>query len=114
MPKSTPGHRVVLHLDLRITLEAVILNRLERLPKSRRQEWLRGLLVEGFLAECQALRGAQDEARRHPTRPFANGMTRDAKKLDRSPRPEHVAVTATPLPVTPARKPFAGLGKVIG
>ena len=61
MAKSTSGHRLILHLDRRITLEAAILNRLACLPRSRRQEWLRGLLVDGFRAECQALRGAQDD-----------------------------------------------------
>ena len=114
MAKTTFAHRLNLHLDRRITLEAAILNRLACLPTSRRQAWLRGLLVDGFLAECQALRGVQGAERRNPIRPFANGMTRKAQTPDRSPTPEHVAVTATPSNAEPARKPFAGLGKVIG
>ena len=49
--KARSGERVVLQLDTRIALEAIILNRLERIPKARRQEWLRGLLVQGFRQE---------------------------------------------------------------
>ena len=72
------------------------------------------MLVDGFLAECQALRGVQGAERRNPTRIFANGMTRKAQTPDRSPTPEHVAVAAKTAKAEPARKPFAGLGKVIG
>lgn len=114
MVKPKPGQRVVLHLDLRITLEAVILNRLACLPRSRRQEWLRGLLVEGFRAECQVLRGAQGEERRSPTRTFANWLTRDVQKPDRSPTPEHIVAEVTAAHTKPASKPFANLGRVIG
>ena len=46
--KQTGGKRVVLQLDPRVTFESLILNRLERIPEGRRQEWLRGLLVQGF------------------------------------------------------------------
>ena len=57
MAKTKSGIRVALQLDTRIALEAIILNRLQRIPANRRQEWLRGLLVQGFRQECQALRG---------------------------------------------------------
>jgi hypothetical protein len=61
MAKAAGGKRVVLQLDPRVTFESLILNRLERIPEGRRQEWLRGLLVQGFRYECQTLRVAQDE-----------------------------------------------------
>jgi hypothetical protein len=64
MAKAKPGHRLVLQLDPRIALEAIILNRWERIPTTRRQEWLRGLLVQGFRSECQVLLGASDDERR--------------------------------------------------
>ena len=55
MAKAAVGKRIVLQLDTRVRFEALILNRLERVPKGRRQEWLRGLLVQGFRYECQTL-----------------------------------------------------------
>jgi hypothetical protein len=57
---SLIDRRVVLKLDASLAFEALILNRLSRLPKSRHQEWLRGLLVQGFVSECHNLRTLQD------------------------------------------------------
>jgi len=109
--KARSGERVVLQLDTRIALEAIILNRLERIPKARRQEWLRGLLVQGFRQECQALRGTKDERQKSPAMTFAS-------------RPEgamkYSSVNLVVAPFVPppagggADKPFAALGKVIG
>ena len=65
--KANSGERVVLQLDTRIALEAIILNRLQRMPVNRRQEWLRGLLVQGFRQECQVLRGMTDGTKQPPT-----------------------------------------------
>jgi len=56
---SPISQRIALKLDLSIAFEALILNRLRRLPESRRKEWLRGLLVQGFQSECRALRKLQ-------------------------------------------------------
>jgi len=112
--KTKTGHRIVMQLDPRIALEAILLNRLERIPTSRRQEWLRGLLVQGFRTECQALRGAQDDEGRRQTRTFSNWMTSNAQKPDPSPALEPVAAKARPMQANTANKPFAALGKVIG
>ena len=114
MAKAKPGHRIVLQLDPRIALEAIILNRLERIPATRRQEWLRGLLVQGFRSECQTLRGAPDEARRRPTTAFTNRMAGEAQKSISRPEPQPGVVKVKPLQTNPASKPFAALGKVIG
>ena len=114
MAKAKTGHRVVLWLDLRITLEAIILNRLERIPATRRQEWLRGLLVQGFRSECQALRSATDDARRSPATAFTHWMASQSQKSASLPAPEPVVVKVKPSPAKPASKPFAALGKVIG
>ena len=114
MTKAKPGHRIVLQLDERIALEAIILNRRERIPATRRQEWLRGLLVQGFRSECQALRGAPDDARRSPTSAFTNWMAGAVQKSDSLPAPEPAVVEVKPSRAKPASKPFAALGKVIG
>ena len=57
MPRRAPG--IVLQLELAIPLEALILNQLQRRPANRQAEWLRGLLVQGFLCECRALHWVQ-------------------------------------------------------
>lgn len=56
---SMIDRRVVLKLDASMVFEALILNRLSRLPKARHHEWLRGLLVQGFKRECRSLRTLQ-------------------------------------------------------
>jgi len=111
MAKTKHGCRVVFQLDTRIALEAIILNRLQRIPTNRRQEWLRGLLVQGFRQECQALRGMSDEIQDTPAMTFAPRLEGTMKSS---------AVTQVKVPVVssptagPADKPFAALGKVIG
>ena len=114
MAKAKLGHRVVLQLDPRIALEAIILNRWERIPTTRRQEWLRGLLVQGFRSECQTLRGAPDDVKRRPTMAFKNRMTGELPKTVNLPEQAPVVVTGKPAQANAARKPFAALGKVIG
>ncbi len=114
MAKAKPGHRVVLQLDPRIALEAIILNRWERIPATRRQEWLRGLLVQGFRSECQILRGAPDDLKRSSTMAFTNRMTGETKKTVSHPGPERTVVKVMPPQSSSASKPFAALGKVMG
>ncbi len=113
MAKTKPGQRIVVHLDPRMALEAIILNQLERLPASRRQEWLRGLLVEGFRAECLVRRAVLEESERGSTTAFTQWR---AAKSQASPTPQ----TEPPrlknsLPQAKADgKPFAALSKVMG
>ncbi len=126
MAKAAGGKRVVLQLDPRVTFESLILNRLERIPEGRRQEWLRGLLVQGFRYECQTLRVAQDEidplqierpqgrgvSTSKPRSAFATWLAEPASRTD-------TATRTTPVAVEKHRpdsqgKPFAGLRKVIG
>jgi hypothetical protein len=114
MTKATPGHRIVLQLDLRIALEAIILNRLERIPTTRRQEWLRGLLVQGFRSECQTLRETSEEVKRSPTMAFKNRIAGKSQKPVSLPEPEPGVVKGKPSQAKPASKPFAALSKVIG
>ena len=113
MAKTKPGQRVVLQLDPRIALEAIILNRLERIPTTRRQEWLRGLLVQGFRVESRALRGAPDDSKRTATTAFTNWLAGEAQE----PAPSKTASAVMQITTSNANtagKPFAALGKVIG
>ena len=114
MAKAQPGKRVVLQLDPRVALEAIILNRHRQLPVNRRQEWLRGLLVQGFRSECQTLRGAPDDTKHRPTTTFKNRMTGELPKTVSLRVPEPAVVKGMPSQANAASKPFATLGKVIG
>jgi hypothetical protein len=114
MAKTKPGHRLVLQLDPRIALEAIILNRWERIPTTRRQEWLRGLLVQGFRSECQTLRGTTDDVKRRPTMALKNRMTGELPKIVSLPEQAPVVVKGKHAQANAASKPFAALGKVIG
>lgn len=114
MAKARPGHRIVLQLDPRIALEAIILNRLERTPVTRRQEWLRGLLVQGFRSECQALRGASNDATCRPITRLKNGKAAEVQESFSLTEREPTVVKTTPTQANMANKPFAALGKVIG
>ena len=111
MAKACPTTRVTLQLDPRVALEAILLNRLGQLPTGRRQEWLRGLLVQGFRNECQALRGLSSEPGQVPT-----GAFRRAPAPPKPP-PATDARPSEPLQfmeAEPGDKPFAALRRVIG
>jgi hypothetical protein len=126
MAKAKGEGCIAVELDPRIALEALVLNRLERIPAARREEWLRGLLVQGFRHECQTLRVVQDEPR-----PQAAGPQQGQGRASHQPRSLFAAwlVKSMPPSATPAQtiavaaetggqghqaKPFAGLRKVIG
>ncbi|MCP4129157.1 MAG: hypothetical protein GY753_19190 [Gammaproteobacteria bacterium] len=113
MAKTKPGHRLVVHLDPRIALEAIIMNRLERIPTTRRQEWLRGLLVQGFRSECLALRGVPEKREPGSVTEFTQWLA------GKSPRSVTLKAPPSSLQTRSAQakadgKPFAVLGKVIG
>lgn len=126
MAKSNAGKGIALQLDPRVAFEALILNRLERIPEGRRQEWLRGLLVQGFRQECQSLRVVQDEVAPQPMRPQqGQGVsTRQPRTAFAAWLAQPSALPATATKTTPVAveanneagqaKPFAGLRKVIG
>jgi len=126
MAKSRGDKRIVLQLDPRVAFEALILNRLERVPESRRQEWLRGLLVQGFRQECQSLRMVQDEVDPQPMRPpqgqvasTRQPQTAFAAWLAQPSAPPATETKTTPVAVeantaADQGKPFAGLRRVIG
>lgn len=60
-PSRPAKRRMSLTLDTAMPFDALILTRLLSLPTARRQEWLRGLLIQGFQAECRLLRELDGE-----------------------------------------------------
>ena len=113
MAKVKPGQRVVLQLDPRIALEAIILNRWERIPKARQQEWLRSLLVQGFRSECLALQGVPEKREPRPATAFTHWLV-GGTQSPAAPKTETPVVHAGPPTTEATSKPFAALGKVIG
>jgi len=124
--------RVCIRLDPAMLLEAVLIRRLALVPKARRQEWLRGLLVQGCLWETRAGRDALSTAEDANSTP-RHEASLPAPRTDHAPRPgpqrfspqpvaegriarQRVAPTGTSTaPKEPTGvKPFAHLRKVIG
>lgn len=125
---ETVRRRVSVPLDPEVLIEALVLARLEALPKRRRADWVRGLLVKGFLTESRLLRSLQTDAsaavndeQRLPRvavagftfgewgrRPaLAESAKRAGSDIGRSGRP------GAPKTDQPG-KPFAHLRKVVG
>ncbi len=122
------GRRVTVRLDPGLLVEALILKRLNTVPKRRHPDWIRALLVQGFLAECRVVRQLAGTAsenafakRRMQPSPgsgfdFSDGFARSANaKRDRGVN-RHVANKFPPSPVAAGGldKPFAHLRKVVG
>lgn len=111
MAKASPTTRVTVQLDQRVALEAILLNRLGPLPTGRRQEWLRGLLVQGFRNECQALRGLSSKPVLAPRGAFHRAP------VSPKPPPATDACPSEPsqfMEAEPGDKPFSALRRVIG
>jgi hypothetical protein len=120
----TEPKRLNLTLDPGLVLERLILQRFSRLKRKRGQDWLRSLLVQGFLAEgrwvSRDIPGNRAELVPRettvPATPYASWLER-AHPVNR-PNAEMVptaATAATPTPsASPDAKPFAHLRRVIG
>lgn len=120
----TEPKRLNLTLDPGLVLERLILQRFSGLKRKRGQDWLRSLLVQGFLAEgrwvSRDIPGNRAELVPRettvPATPYANWLER-AHPVNR-PNAEMVptaATAATPTPsASPDAKPFAHLRRVIG
>jgi hypothetical protein len=120
----SPPKRLNITLDPGLVLERLILRRLVALQGKRGQDWLRSLLVQGFLAEGRWLRsgdpgGSQSRVPVEPavpTTPFSRWLqgAHDKGGSDQEPAPRS-AEALTPPPSTSCNsKPFAHLRKVIG
>ena len=122
------GRRVSVRLDPGLLVEALILKRLNTVPKRRHPDWIRALLVQGFLAECRVVRQLAGTAtenafakRRMPPSPgsgfdFGDGFARSAnpKGIVRTNHYVSNAVPPSPAVAGGADKPFAHLRKVVG
>jgi hypothetical protein len=116
--------RLSITLDPGLVLERLILRRLEDLQRKRGQDWLRSLLVQGFLAEGRWLRtGEPGECGSRvphgnpiPATPFARWLegSRANDRADHEPPTRSVTAPMTPPSATAGNKPFAHLRKVIG
>jgi hypothetical protein len=123
--------QLVISLDTRIPLEAMVLQRLRRLPNSRQNEWLRQLLLVGFRSECQAIRseqalpahaismsqpctstGINGSLGAGPVQPRTTETMVD--HTVRSPGSSHNSERAGLAPQKDTRKPFTHLRRVIG
>ena len=125
---ASAGQRVNVQLDPGMLVEALILQRFQSLPKCRQPEWIRSLLVQGFLAESRLvhqLNGMASQTQFVPDRvkqlpgsgfDFSDWPGRPAKlKPVASATPE--VPKADPLRCANqerSTKPFAHLRKVVG
>ena len=110
-------------LNRRIALEALILNRLQRLPELRRDEWLRNLLMQGFRAECQSIKTQQftalhslatrELAVAHPNWLMQTPIERSPSATE-SEGLSHQVAQKKATRVDTHSKPFAELAKIIG
>ena len=123
--------QISLSLDRRIPLEAILLQRLQRLPRDRQNEWLRQLLSVGFRSECQVIKSEQILTARNlisqawSTRTVMEGChpidTDNHHSADmpaEGSRQGHVSAQTDPNPDPMSKehvvKPFAHLRRVIG
>lgn len=120
----TEPKRITLSLDPGLVLERMILQRVSGLKRRRGQDWLRSLLVQGFLAESRWIRSDRQghpdplvpRETPMPAAPFADWLGHaqpaNGAKADAAAQPP---VVSTPVPGAKAgAKPFAHLRKVIG
>lgn len=114
-------------LDPEFLVEALIVEGLEALPKRRHPDWIRNLLVQGFLAERRIVRRLDGTATAgsnpRPGTPSSPPSPRRgfvfAGGFGQVPKPRPAAPTQDPAsPAAPSRpsapKPFAHLRKVVG
>ena len=122
------GRRVTVRLDPGLLVEALILNRLDTVPKRRHPDWIRALLIQGFLAECRVVRQLKGTAAQHPIAKrrvqaspglgfdFGEGFARSANAKRDIGVNRHVAnkFPASPVAAGGVDKPFAHLRKIVG
>lgn len=114
MASTKTVQKLVIHLDHLVSLESNLLTRYARLPASRQQEWLRGLLMQGFRDECRALSGVPESQRHRPMMTFTRRIGRKSQPLVVTREPVSMAGVAQATTNPATGKPFAALGKVIG
>jgi len=122
------GRRITVRLDPGLLVEALILKRLNTVPKRRHPDWIRALLIQGFLAECRVVRQLKGTAAQHPIAKrrvqaspglgfdFGEGFARSANAKRDIGVNRHVAnkFPASPVAAGGVDKPFAHLRKIVG
>ena len=123
--EMTEPQRISLTLDPGLVLERLILKRLYGFNRKRGRDWLRSLLVQGFLAEGQWMRtesggsgeGVAPQASSVPTTAFAGWLERSRRPPGPTPAPAPTSVSPpeeNDCATASSGKPFAHLRKVIG
>ena len=113
MARTRHGVHLGVRLDSRIAMEAIILNRYECVPQTRRGEWLRRLLVQGFLSECSAVRGAQERPDPGRCKAFGDWLAQESKD-GAQPKANAPRASSGPPALQVGKKPLAALQGVIG
>lgn len=116
MSRQSKSRRLTLTLDATLPFEALIQERLERLPKARRQDWLRTLLVEGFKQESRQLKKLERRSRQ-PRRAVAADVRPLSPAECRLPTPPAAGVAAPEdhsAEAAQVRVSWAALRRVIG
>lgn len=114
MAKTKTVRKLEIRLDRLVSLESNLLDRYALLPVARRQEWLRGLLMQGFRDECRVLSGVPESQRHRPMMTFSRRIGRKSPSPVVTREPVSMAGVAQVTTTPAAGKPFAALGKVIG
>ncbi len=116
------NQRINLQLNIALPFEALILKRLVRVPRELRDEWLRGLLVQGFKRECGDLKDVQSDSETVGNAAPAQNVVRhpdDSVAKTKSPISKARAKPQSAPPVVKAQQGgdticFAELRNVIG
>ena len=122
------GRRVSVRLDPGLLVEALILKRLNTVPKRRHPDWIRALLIQGFLAECRVVRQLKGTAAQHPIAKrrvppspgsgfeFGDGFAQSTKPKQIERKNLHVSnqVPTSKVVTGGVDKPFAHLRRVVG
>jgi len=58
----------------------MVVNQLDRVPRTRQQEWLRGLLVKGFSSECLALNAGSGNRERRSATAFTQWLVGESQR----------------------------------
>lgn len=121
--------QICILLDTRIPLEAMVLQRLYRLPKDRQSEWLRQLVLTAFRSECQILKSEPPLSARAPlSRPPDQNSTQPGKRASDQASQQtsktvagpsndsatHRLDSTSPTSMADTAKPFTHLRRVIG